>query len=53
MLEKICKKLKCKLQGHPKKDAPLIELGETSRGHVVLFKCNRCNYNLGSLGHDA
>ena len=53
MLGKIFKNLKCKLSGHPKKDAPLIELWETSKGHVVVFKCNRCNCNLGSLWHDA
>ena len=53
MLEKICKKIWCKIKGHPKKDAPLIELWEASQGRTVVFKCIRCNSTLGSLWHDA
>jgi len=53
MLEKICKKILCKIKGHPKKDAPLIELWEASQGRVVIFRCIKCNSTLGSLWHDA
>lgn len=53
MLEKIYKQIKCKIKGHPKLDAPLIELWEASNGRVVVFRCSSCNSKLGSLWHDA
>ena len=53
MLAKIYNQIKCKIKGHPKKDAPLIELWEQAQGRIVVFKCARCNSKLGSLWHDA